>query len=89
LALRLTDLDAAKKTLRIERAVEETKAHGLGFKGPKRGAHKRTIQIDEELAAVLLAQVDKLKRLVAGVPDAADIDLSLIKLRADALPKAA
>jgi integrase len=80
----VTDLDVAKKTLRIERSVEETKAHGLRFKGPKREDHKRTIQIDDELLAILLAQVDKLERLVAGVPDGFDIDLSLIKLPTDA-----
>ena len=44
LALRWSDLDPQKKTLRIERTVEETKAHGLRFKGRKRESHKRTIR---------------------------------------------
>jgi integrase len=42
LALRWFDLDAEKKTLRIERAIEETEAHGLSFKGPKTERGKRT-----------------------------------------------
>jgi len=49
LALWVTDLDAAKKTLRMDRAVGETKEHGRRFKGQKKDAHKRTIQIDEDL----------------------------------------
>ena len=36
LALRVRDLDPVAKTLRIERAVEETKAHGLRIKGTKK-----------------------------------------------------
>ena len=36
LALRPADLDAAAKTLRIERSLEVTKAAGYRFKGPKR-----------------------------------------------------
>ncbi len=85
LALRVTDLDAEQKTLRIERALEKTKKNGLQFKGPKKEVHKRTIQIDQELVTVLLAQINKLKRLAAGIPDGSDIDLSLVKLPADAL----
>ena len=68
LALRWTDLDPQKKTLRIERSVEETKSHGLRFKGPKRESHKRTITIDDDLLALLLAERDK--HLIAGVPGA-------------------
>ena len=40
LALRWEDIDASKKTLRIERAIEETEEHGLRIKGPKRSAGK-------------------------------------------------
>jgi integrase len=35
LALRWADFDAINKTLRIERALEETKEAGLSFKSPK------------------------------------------------------
>jgi integrase len=41
LALRWDDLDAATKTLRIERAAEETEKHGLRIKGPKTERGKR------------------------------------------------
>jgi hypothetical protein len=37
----------AAKTLRIERAVEETNKYGLDLKGPKTEWGKRTIIIDE------------------------------------------
>jgi integrase len=42
LALRWTDLDADKRTLRIERAVEETIEHGLQIKAPKTERGKRS-----------------------------------------------
>ena len=42
LALRWNDLDVAAKTLRIERAIEDTNAHGLRMKGPKTARGKRT-----------------------------------------------
>jgi len=85
LALRWSDLDAAKKTIRIERSVEETTTYGLRFKGPKRESHKRTITIDDDLLALLLGERDKLLRLVAGIPDGAAVDLGLIKLPEGAL----
>jgi integrase len=65
--------------------VEETEAYGLRLKGPKRESHKRTIAIDDELIAVLLAQREKHQRIVAGIPDRAGVDLSLVKLPDDAL----
>jgi integrase len=85
LALRWSDLDVQKKTLRIERALEETNAHGIRFKGPKSEKHKRTITIDDDLLTLLIAEREKHLRLVAGVPDGAAVDLGLIKLPADAL----
>jgi len=85
LALRWSDLDANEKTLRIERAVEQTDKHGLRFKGPKKERHKRTIKIDDDLVALLLSEREKHLRLVAGVADGVSVDLSLIKLPANAL----
>ena len=76
LALRWSDLDPQKKTLRIERSVEETKAHGLRFKGPKRESHKRTITIDDDLLALLLAERETHLRMIAGVPEGAEVDLA-------------
>jgi integrase len=85
LALRWEDFDPNAKTLRIERAIEETIEHGLQIKGPKTGRGKRTIEIDSDLVALLVAERDRYLRMVAGVPDGAAVDLSLVKLPADAL----
>jgi integrase len=84
LALQWRDLDAVARTLRIERSVEETKGQRR-MKGPKRDRHKRTIQIDDALVRLLLSERDKHLRLVAGVPNDSDVDLSLIKLPEGAL----
>src|SRR5215467_16181995 len=44
--------------------------------------HKRTIAIDDDLIAVLVAEGEKYQRIVAGIPDrAGEVDLSLAKLR--------
>jgi integrase len=85
LALRWSDLDPQKKELRIERALEETKAHGIRFKGPKKDSHKRTIAIDDDLLALLLAERDRHLRWKAGIPDGITVDLSLVKLPEGAL----
>jgi integrase len=85
LALRWSDLDVDKKTLRIERAVEETKAFGRNLKEPKTARGRRTIQIDDDLIALLLTERDKHLRIKAGVPDGALVDLSLVRLPAEAL----
>lgn len=85
LALRWSDLDSQEKTLTIERALEVTKAHGARFKGPKKESHKRTIKIDDDLLALLLAERDKHLRMIAGVPDGVTVNLGLIKLPDDAL----
>jgi integrase len=85
LALCWTDLEPQKKELRIERAVEETKKHGLRIKGPKKESHKRTITIDDDLLALLLSEREKHLRLVAGVPDGVTVNLGLIKLPEGAL----
>lgn len=54
----------AGKTLRIERAIEETKA-GLRLKGPKTERGKRTITIDDGLVALLVEERDRHRRLAA------------------------
>jgi integrase len=88
--LRWSDLDPVAKTLRIERSLEETKGkRGEGpvrrLKEPKRAAHKRTIQIDDALVRLLLSIRERHLRLIAGIPDGVDVDLSLIKLPEGAL----
>src|SRR6185295_1182049 len=45
----------------------------------------RTIDLDEATLAILLAEREKLQRLVSGVPDGADVDLTLVRLPAKAL----
>jgi integrase len=85
LALRWVDLDASEKTLRIERAIEETNEAGRVLKNPKTSRGKRTIQIDDDLLALLLVERDKHLRIKAGVPEGIAVDLSLVKLPADAL----
>ena len=83
-ALRWSDLDVANETLRIERALEETK-DGLTFKAPKTRRGVRTIAIDEDLIALLLVEREKHLRLMAGVPDMGDVDLSLVRMPEGAL----
>ncbi|MCA1533861.1 site-specific integrase [Bradyrhizobium sp. NBAIM03] len=85
LALRWSDLDADKKTLRIERALEQTKKFGIRIKPPKTKRGFRTIDLDDGTIAVLLKAKERHLRLAAGVPDGADVDLALIRLPADAL----
>jgi integrase len=85
LALRWEDFDPEARTLRIERSIEHTRRAGLQIKGPKSERGKRTIEIDAGLATLLLAERDRALRLVAGVPDGVDVNLSLIKLPAGAL----
>ena len=85
LALRWSDLDVEKKTLKVERALEYTKKIGLRFKGPKHDRHKRTIKIDDELISVLLKEREKHLRIAAGIPDGVEVDLALLRLPSDSL----
>jgi integrase len=85
LALRWSSLEPQTQELKIERALEETKAHGLRIKGPKKESHKRKIRIDDDLLALLLAEREKHLRIIAGLPDSAAVDLSLIKLPEEVL----
>ncbi|MCP3388839.1 site-specific integrase [Bradyrhizobium sp. CCGB12] len=86
LALRWTDLDIQKKTLRIERALEQTKKFKIRIKPPKTKRGLRTIDLDDATIAVLLKQKDRLLRIMAGIPKGvADVDLSLVRLPGAAL----
>jgi integrase len=85
LALQWRDLDPVRKTLRIERAIEKLKKQPPTLKGPKKERHKRTIEIDDDLISLLLAEREKHLRIKAGVPDGAAVDLSLVRLPDDAL----
>jgi integrase len=85
LALRWTDLDVATATLRIERSVERTKEFGRRIKPPKTWRGKRTIEIVPSLLAMLVALRETYLRLTAGVADGMAVDLSLVRLPAEAL----
>ncbi len=85
LALKWSDLDTENKTLRIERAIEQTKRYGLRIKGPKKEEHKRTISIDDDTLALLLTERERHLRIIAGIPDGAPVELSLINLPDGAL----
>jgi integrase len=84
LALRWTDLDVEAKTLRIERAFEQTAKHGIRVKPPKTKRGKRTITLDDATIAMLLAEKERLQRIHASVPEGAIVDLSLVRLPKDA-----
>lgn len=84
LAIRHADIDDKKGALRIAQAVERTKAHGTRFKTPKSGK-SRELTIDANLLALFRREREALARLIAGVPDGADVDLSLVRLPVDSL----
>jgi integrase len=85
LAFRWTDLNEEKKALRVERAWEQTKKFGLRLKPPKTKRGFRTIELDDATFALLMKEKERHQRLVAGVPDGAEVDLSLVRLPAGAL----
>jgi integrase len=84
LALRWSDVDFEKKTLRIERAVEQIHGQPLTLKEPKTARGKRTITIDDDLITMLRAEREKHLRLLAGVPDGTQVAL-IVQLPDDAL----
>jgi integrase len=85
LALRWSDLDLEKKTLRVERALDFTKKFGIGFKAPKTRRGLRTIALDDGTLEMLLKERVRHQRLCAGIADGVDVDLSLVRLPDDAL----
>jgi integrase len=85
LALRWADIDLEAKTVSITRSIEETKLHGRGVKGPKTARGIRTIKVDDGLVDLLRSERERHLRLVAGIPDGAAVDLSLVRLPANAL----
>lgn len=84
LALRWADFDEAAKVLKVERALEQTKA-GISVKGPKSKRGVRSVVIDDNLVRLLRAERDAHARLIAGVPDGSPVDLSLVRLPDDVL----
>jgi integrase len=85
LALRWSDFDEAGKALRVERAIEQTKAGGTTFKAPKTKRGLRSVVIDDNLLGLLCAERDKHLRVLAGVPEESPVDLSMVRLPHDSL----
>jgi integrase len=85
LAFRWIDFDPAKKTIRVERALEVTKKFGTRFKPPKTWRGLRTVALDDGSVSILLQLKETHQRLQAGVPDGTPVDLSLVRLPDDAL----
>ena len=85
LALRWSDLDVEKKALRNRAGHRGDQGRGRTIKPPKTKRGLRTIEIDDGLLALLLKEREAYKRLLAGVPTGATVDLSLIQLPAGAL----
>src|SRR6266446_605573 len=84
IALRWEEVDLDNRIIRVCRAVEDTKGY-RGIKAPKTARGNRVFKIDDGLASILAAHREKQQRLVAGLPDSAEVDLSLIRLPAGAL----
>jgi integrase len=84
LALRWGDYDEAGRTLKITRAVEQTR-EGTSFKPPKTKRGLRSVVIDDSLLGLLCAERDRHLRLIAGVPDGSSVDLRMVKMPPDAL----
>jgi integrase len=85
LALRWTDVDFEKQTIRVERALEQTKKFGIRIKPPKTARGKRTIDLDIGTVSMLVAERARHQRIHAGIPDGAAVDLGLIRLPSKAL----
>src|SRR5262249_10932200 len=80
LALQWSDLDFDKRTLRVERTIEETEKYGITFKPPKTARGARVITVDEGLLSLLRVEHERYLRIKAGVPDGAVVDLRFAKL---------
>lgn len=82
------DLNVENKTLDIRRALDRSapsEKFKLGIKPPKTARGRRTIDLDDGTLAMLLAEKRKQQRMFSGIPDGAEIDLTLIKLPPKAL----
>jgi integrase len=85
LALLWTDVDFIKSTITVRRSVEETVRYGRRTKEPKTERGRREIAIDAGLLEILRAEHDQHRRIMAGVGEGAQVDLSLVRLPPEAL----
>jgi integrase len=79
------DIDLEKAMISVTRNVEETEKYGRRIGTPKSKNSVREFQIDTNLVVLLRKERNKALQMVAGVPDGADVDLSLVKLPKDSL----
>jgi integrase len=84
LALRWSDVDFARSTIKVSRSLEETKAKGRTVKEPKSERGKRTIAVDAGLLELLRAEQRQHLAIIAGT-DNPQVSLGLVRLPADAL----
>lgn len=87
LALRLSDFDAGKATLRIERSLEQTK-EGLRFKSPKTKRSRRKISLPPAIVDELKAHILRVheRRLRLGLGRARPEDLLFPRWDGEARP---
>jgi integrase len=84
LALRWSDVDFVRSTIRVCRSLEETKAKGRTVKEPKSERGKRSIAVDAGLLELLRSEHRQHLAIVAGT-DSPQVSLGLVRLPADAL----
>jgi integrase len=85
LALWWDDFEPGGKTIKVTRALEQTKKFGLRVKAPKTWRGTRTVALDDATVALLLRHRELHQRLLTGVPDGVEVDLGLIRLPAGTL----
>jgi integrase len=86
LALRWSDVDFVRSTIRVACSLEETKAKGRTTKEPKSERGKRIIAVDPWLIELLRAEYRQHLAIMAGLPaDSAQVSLDLVRLPANAL----
>ena len=84
LALRWSDIDFDRSTIKVSRSLEETKAKGRTVKELKTERGRRTIAIDPWLLELLRAEHRQHLAIMAGT-DNPQVSLGLVRLPADAL----
>jgi integrase len=84
LALRWSDIDFVRSTIRVARSLEETKAKGRTVKEPKTERGKRSIALDAWLLELLRAEHRQHLAIIAGT-DSPQVSLGLVRLPPDAL----
>ncbi len=69
LALKWTDLNWQRGTIRVQRQVQRIKEQGLVFRPPKTRAGRRTIQLGEKTLETLQEQLERCKLLKSAASD--------------------